>query len=409
MAIDFVKLRQKIPNFPGVYLMQDRQARILYVGKAGDLRRRVASYFERPQDARIARMLTKVAKIDFQKTATVIEALILEAELIKRYSPQYNIKDKDDRSFLYVIITREKFPRVVVMRTKEAMAFGNPLGYFGPFTSPTSLRAAMKILRRIFPWAMHGTHNMEHGTKRAIKPCFDYQIGLCPGTCVGGITSVDYKKNIKQLILFFRGQKKRVMRELVRDMRAAVKETRFEAAAAIRNKLHALSHIQDVALLDKPTMGDSISHGWGRVEGYDISNISGTSAVGAMVVFKNGEPAPGEYRKFKIKTIKGVNDVGMMTEVLRRRLAHREWELPGVILVDGGVGQVNAARSVLSTLKLGIPVIGIAKGKERKRNDFLYPLGMHEAIFKSRDMLVRVRDEAHRFAVKYHRELRGKL
>ncbi len=395
--------------------MKDKNGKILYIGKAGNLQRRVASYFERPQDARILRMVSKIAKVDFQKTETVIEALILEAELIKRYLPEYNIKDKDDKSFLWMVVTREKFPRVLTLRSREATAYNSPLGRFGPFTLPTALRAAMKILRRIFRWSDHeftdkdphlNLPSADKGGKQAA--CFDYQIGLCPGTCVGAILAADYRKNIQQLIRFFRGEKKKIVSELRREMKSASKDLRYEEAAEIRGRLFTLEHIHDVALIDGgATFGDVISKGWGRVEGYDISNISGAFAVGAMVVFVNGASDKNEYRKFKIKTVRGANDVAMLAEVLRRRFARIEWPMPDVILVDGGAPQVNVARGVLVDLKLEIPVIGIAKGPTRKRSDFLYPLGMQDAIFKSRDMLIRVRDEAHRFAIKYHRELRS--
>lgn len=411
MAISFIKLKHKLPKSPGVYFMKAKRGQILYIGKAGNLRRRIASYFERPQDARISKMLSEVRKIDWKETGTVIEALILEAELIKRHSPLYNIKDKDDKSFLYVIITREKFPRVLTLRAREAAAFNKPTARFGPFTAPTALREALKILRRIFSWSTHGElPSANRKAKYQRKPCFDYQIRLCPGICIGAITSIEYKKNIRQLIRFFWGEKKKIISELKFEMKQAAKDLRYEDAVKLRARIFSLKHIHDVALISDPNFGSGASKVfWRRVEGYDISNISGTSAVGAMVVFENGAPAKSEYRKFKIKTIQGANDVGMMTEILRRRFGHTEWELPDVILVDGGAGQVNAARSILSELTLNLPVIGIAKGPERKRNDFIYPLGMHGIVFKSRDILIRVRDEAHRFAVKYHRELRSSL
>jgi excinuclease ABC subunit C len=405
--LNFTQLKLKLPKVPGVYFMKDKTGEILYVGKAGDLRRRVSSYFERPQDARVSKMLSRVSKIDWQKTETVIEALILEAELIKRHSPPYNIKDKDDKSFLYVVITRETFPRVLMLRYKEAAAFNKPLAKFGPFTSPASLRQALDILRRIFPWSAHDLKARNHNLKIRSAPCFDYQIGLCPGNCIGAITATEYGKSIRQLIKFFRGQKKNLIKELKMEMSRAVNDLNFEKAARLRKKIDSLGHIQDVALITKDE--PSSKNQFRRIEGYDISNISGASAVGAMVVFANGIPDKSQYRKFKIKTVKGANDTGMLAEILRRRFNHPEWSFPDVVLVDGGITQVNAARNVMKELKLEIPVIGIAKGKERKRNDFLYPLGMHKAVFETRDALIKVRDEAHRFAVKYHRKLREKL
>ena len=411
MNFNFKTIKIKLPKLPGVYFMKAKDGRVLYVGKAANLKRRVSSYFERPQDYRISRMIAEVRSMTWKITDTVIEALILEAEMIKKYQPFYNILAKDDKSFLYVVVPREKFPRVLVVRQNEAMSYDKPLGRFGPFTSGVSIRAAMKILRRIFPWSEHGEWNKEQGIKdkenKAIKPCFNYQIGLCPGVCVGVIIERDYKKIIRQLIRFLKGEKKSVLIDLKKEMKLLSKEQRFEEAAKIRGRVFALEHIHDVALIDKSNFGSGVSEDWGRVEGYDISNISGTSSVGSMVVFTKGEPNKNEYRKFKIKTISGSNDVGMMREVLERRFGHMEWMMPDLILIDGGLAQVNVARGVIGDLKLAIPVVGIAKGPERKRNDFIYPPELHRQILKNRDILIRVRDEAHRFAVKYHRELRG--
>lgn len=404
--MNIILLKKRLPTSPGVYVMKDVAGKILYVGKAANLKRRVMSYFERPQELRIARMVSEVAKVDFETTDTVIEALILEARLIKKYQPPYNVLEKDDRSFLYVVIPREKFPRVLVLREREALSYDKPLGRFGPFTAASSLREALRILRRIFPWSSHDLKANSYKLKVNAKPCFNYQIGLCPGTCAGVITSRAYKKIIWQLLLFFQGKKKRILTQLKKDMHAAAVALRYEEAAAIRRRIEALTHIHDIAVLGDKHVQE---HSFHRVEGYDISNISGTSAVGSMVVFVDGAPANNEYRKFRIKTVVGSNDVAMLQEVLRRRFTHAEWPLPDLILIDGGLPQVNAARHILAQFNVFIPVVGIAKGPERKRNDFFYPHELHAAIARNRDMLIQVRDEAHRFAVKYHRELRGRL
>lgn len=409
-------LKKSLPTTPGVYFMKNAAGKILYVGKAANLKRRVLSYFQRPQELRIARMVGEVTRVDFEKTDTVIEALILEARLIKKYQPQYNVLEKDDRSFLYVVITREKFPRVLLLRAREALSYDRPLGRFGPFTSAASLREAMHVLRRIFPYSVHDL-NAKRSTLNA-RPCFDYQIGLCPGTCAGVITSREYKKIIRQLVLFFEGKKQRILRELTRDMHTYARELKFEEAAVIRRRIAALQHIHDIAVLgDKHARGNDFH----RVEGYDISHVSGTSAVGSMVVFADGVSDKAQYRKFKIKTVSGSNDVGMLAEVLRRRFSNHypvgrssdrivrghEWPMPDLVLIDGGLPQVNAARNILSELQVFIPVVGIAKGPERKRNDFFYPHELHAAVARNRDMLIRVRDEAHRFAIKYHQWLRN--
>lgn len=193
-----------LPETPGVYLMKGANGKILYIGKAGNLKRRVASYFQKAHDYRIEKLLSQVKKIDYRKTDTAIEALILESQLIKKYEPPFNVKEKDDKSFLYMEITKEKFPRVLLVRGKS-----NTVGErYGPFTSASSIREAMRILRRIFPYSVHPSQITNHVSRTIkTKPCFDYQIGLCPGTCIGAITRKDYLKNIKNIKLFCRAER----------------------------------------------------------------------------------------------------------------------------------------------------------------------------------------------------------
>ena len=402
---------KSLPETPGVYIMKDADGRVLYVGKAGNLRRRVSSYFERPHDVRSQTLVSKIARIDFEQKDTALEALIREAELIKTITPPFNVREKDDKSFLYFEITREKFPRVLLVRGAGVAAMASEGKRYGPFTSASSAREALRILRRIFPW---NTHDPDEIGKMK-RPCFNYEIGLCPGTCVGAITHEEYIKNIERLKLFFEGKKARIIRGLEKDMKAAAKHQEFERAEALKRQMFALRHIQDTALIsDSETLvmpgtrgggpaagGAGLKDGY-RIEGYDISNISGTSAVGSMVVFEDGEPNKNEYRKFKIKSIFQPNDVGMLKEVLERRFARTDWPMPDLVLIDGGLAQVNTARRVLLRAGIKIPIIGIAKGPKRDRNDVigLVPKGVQKAT------LVKVRDEAHRFAIAYHKVLR---
>ena len=384
---------RKIPATPGVYLMRDGEGRILYIGKAGNLRRRVSSYFTRPHDRRLENLVSQVRKIDYRKTDTVIEALMLESKLIKKFSPRFNIRGKDDKSFLYVEVTDEKFPRVLLVRGKT-----KPEGQrFGPFTSASSTREALKIIRRIFPFSLHPP-----GRKSEARPCLDYEMGLCPGVCVGRVKRSEYLQDIGNLKLFFEGKKKKILTLLERGMRLASRGLEYEKAAKISRQIFALRHIQDVALLRDP--GDALEAPNFRIEGYDISNISGNSAAGSMVVFFGREPVKDEYRLFRIKTVTGQNDTGMLKEILGRRFKN-DWRLPDLILIDGGLGQVNAAKMVLNGLGLKIPVIGIAKGPRRKKNEIIGNLlrGVDEKT------LIKVRDEAHRFALSYHRKLRGNV
>jgi excinuclease ABC subunit C len=390
---------KKLPETPGVYLMKDVAGKILYVGKAGNLRRRVSSYFERPHDVRIQTLVARIAAIDHHDTETAIEALILEAELIRKFSPSFNVREKDDKSFLYIEITKEKFPRVLLVRGRDAVGRGKR---FGPFTSASSAREALTILRKIFPWSTHDPERA--GTFK--RPCFDYEIGLCPGTCIGAISHKDYMKNISHLKLFLEGKKARVVKNLLKEMAAASKKLEFEKAAKLRRQIFALKHIEDIAFISDseivmPKASDLPMRPF-RIEGYDISNISGTSAVGSMIVFENGKSNRDEYRKFKIRTIVGSNDVGMLVEVLERRFRHAGWRLPDLILIDGGLAQTNAAYRVMRAAGLRIPLVGLAKGPERKRNDIVGAIPKNISL----KTLIHVRDEAHRFAISYHKALR---
>jgi excinuclease ABC subunit C len=387
------KIYQNLPETPGVYLMKDKNQKILYIGKAANLKRRVSSYFLKTQDLRIEELLKRVEKIDYLQTETAIEALILEANLIKKYQPPFNIKEKDDKSFLFIEITNEKFPRVLLVRKKDKINGER----FGPFTSASQLRESLKIIRKIFPFNTHPPKEINSG-----KPCFDWQIGLCPGTCIGNITFKAYQKTIKNIRLFLSGKKATIIKNLEKEMKQASKKLNFELANEKKRQILALKHIQDVALISQTEILPKTEI-QKRIEGYDISNLGGKEAVGSMVVFINHLPAKKEYRLFKIKTVQNTNDVLMLKEVLERRLKHF-WPLPDLILVDGGKAQVNTIKKVIQNFHLKIPVIGIAKGPKRKNNQ---PIGKIPS-FTSLQELIQVRNEAHRFAINYHRKLRNK-
>lgn len=396
---------QNLPASPGVYSMKNAAGEIIYVGKAGNLKRRVSSYFLRPNNARIEALVSEIAAIGHRETDSALEALILEARLIKEYEPKYNIKEKDDKSFLYVEITRDPFPRALLVRG----ASGQKETRFGPFVSASSIRAALKIIRRIFPWSDHPTptgsgraHLLKSDFNRWGKPCFNYQIGLCPGVCMGVITKKEYAKNIAHLKLFFKGQKKKIIRALEKEMRAASSAEEFEKAERVKRKIVALQHIQDTALMSENEMATAREE-VKRIEGYDISNISGTAAVGAMVVFVNNKPQKSEYRLFNIRTICKPNDTGMMQEVLDRRLKNI-WPLPHLVLVDGGRGQIAAARRALDKAGMHIPIVGLAKGENRKNNRLI---GV-TPNFTDKKTLMAIRDEAHRFSHAHHMRIRSR-
>lgn len=419
----------ELPDDPGVYFYYDRAGLLLYVGKATSLKRRVGSYFTKAHDRRIAEMVDQIARIEYLQTPTVIEALVLEANQIKALKPKYNILQRDDKTYLYLVITREAFPKPLFMRGQDLERLGvNPfaarlvgeakkkfLAVFGPYTSGPSLRKALDLVRRAIPWS---TCSSPEETGR-IKPCFNVGVKKCPGVCIGKVFKSDYRKIIRQLILFFQGKKSQLLRQMNKEMEAAAKAQDFEQAAKLRNSIGALEHIHDVALIsrEEPLPYVKVEGSFidlnGRVEAYDISNISGTSAVGSMVVFENGKPNKALYRKFKIKTVQGSNDFAMMEEVMRRRLAHREgdWQLPQVMVIDGGEGQVGRVAQVMEELGVKVPWVGLAKGFDRKQDRLVYDPNDQDLVrvlTAGKDLFQRARDESHRFAVAYHRVLRGK-
>lgn len=409
-----IKIKNKeLPDVPGVYLMKDVHGSVIYVGKAASLKRRVRQHFERPHGPHIPEMTKQVVEIDYVEKPTALEALILEANLIKHYWPKYNVLQKDNTSFMYLAITDEEYPRPLLVRGKD-LDDDTAKTYkvvFGPYTSSRSLKSALDLVRKAFPWS-----TCIPGQKR---PCFYHHLKLCPGVCIGVADKKTYQKTIRDLIKFFEGKKEDILKAYQKAMKLASKEKRYEEAASYRNKIYFLEHIQDVAVLKrddeevdriKPGEGMAVNL-FGRIEGYDISNISGTSQVASMVVFENGAPAKAEYRKFKIKSVEGPNDVASMRETLMRRLGHREWRKPDLILIDGGLPQVHAAEEVLHHLNIQIPVVGIAKGKERKRNDIIcsrVSVELCNLCNQYVDLLASVRDEAHRFAITYHKKLRSK-
>lgn len=398
---------KNIPEVPGVYMMYNKRGNILYVGKAGNLKKRVSSYFNKAHDKRIEELVKKIDNIKYTETDSVLDALILESKLIKDHQPIFNVREKDDKSFLWVEITREEYPRVLLTRGSEKdMNKNKKSDHFGPFVYASEIRRALRVLRKIFPYNTHDPDKIG----KLKRPCLNAELGLCPGTCVSKIDKKEYKKIISELKKVLKGGKKTLIRNMEKEMKKSAKELDFEKAQKIKRRMFSLQHIHDTALIsrDQPRIkSDQVEKV--RIEGYDISNISGTSATGSMVVFHNDQPSKDDYRKFKIKTIKGQNDTGMLREVLERRFNRydegsnkNQWPLPDLLLIDGGKGQVSTAIKVLEEKGFRIPVIGIAKGSKRKKNEFIGEIPK----FTNEKTLIRVRDEAHRFAVSYHKKLR---
>ncbi len=402
----------KLPDTPGIYLYYGQNKELLYVGKATSLRSRVRSYFRGKRTPRpIEEMIHEVVKIDYRQTDSVLEAIILEALSIRRFHPKYNVLGKDDKSWNYLVLTRDEFSSLKTSREHDLEAMSRAeikkkyLKIFGPFPG-LNAKATLKLLRQLFCFS-----TCEPGVGR---PCFYYEINQCLGVCMGTVTAKEYQELvIRPLSLFLDGKKKQVVKEFEKQMKLASRAQNFETAARLRNQLQSLYRIHDVALLNNSFYTDEGSNDPNakrlRIEGYDISNLGRTDKVGSMVVFDNSGPVSSQYRKFTIKTVEGQSDVDSLAEVINRRLNHTEWPFPDVFLIDGGRPQVNKVNQVLGERQITIPVVGIAKGPERKRNDFI--LGTLTPAFiafvdEHRTLLVKVRDEAHRFAITFNRSKR---
>lgn len=392
-----MKLQEIIKSFPdssGVYLMKDEAGEIIYIGKATSLKERVRSYFASYLPDKTRLQMSKVAYIEYIETDSPLEALILESNLIKKHNPKYNTKEKDDKSRIYVHITREDFARIHLLRATDLHEIGekNPTLY-GPFNSAHAIIEALELIRKVIPFRSCNVMPK--------KKCLYGFIGLCEAPCENLITKEEYKHHIRAVRDFFEGKKLRVYSQLKNKLRLASKNLEFEKAAKIRDHLYALDHMKQMFVIKNEQQMPLFR----RIEGYDISNISGAYATGSMVVFIDGMSEKSEYRKFKIKNVSGANDIAMMKEVLFRRFKN-DWSHPDLILVDGGRGQVNATLSVLRALNLSIPVVGLAKGPDRKKDELITSQTLPRAeitLFKE------VRDEAHRFAKGYYEKLHRKV
>lgn len=413
---------KNLPDTPGVYFFLGPKKEILYVGKATSLRDRVKSYFG-PQllltrGERLVEMVEKAVNVEFLTTESVLEALILEANKIQQHEPDYNTIGKDDKSFNYVVITDEDFPRVRVVRGKD-ISFGSAPNLkksfvAGPFPYGGELREALKIIRRIFPYrddkCIPKDYQKDPNHPRA---CWNAQIGLCPGVCTGKISKTDYRKQIKRIELFFLGKKNQLTKNLEKEMKKAAKEENFEEAAKFRRMLYALEHIEDIALI-KRDLGRVREAGTFRIEAYDIAHLSGKETVGVMTVVENGELEKSQYRKFRIRgkdnKVK-IDDTNNLKEVLSRRFTHLEWPMPSLIVIDGGVGQINAAKKTLEDMAeltqtaLNIDIVSVVKDTRHKAKDIL---GMNTQFEMHRKSILLANSEAHRFAITYHRKLRTK-
>lgn len=408
--------RFKLPDEPGIYRFQ-KGKRVLYVGKATSLRDRVRSYFAKDlADARstaVASMVLEADTLTWETTESVLEALILEANTIKKLEPPYNTAAKDNTSFNYLVVTKEKFPRILIVRGRDL--FTNWKGgavkhLFGPFPQGMALKDAMKLVRKIFPYrdekCVPCEEQEKNGTKKC-RPCFNRQIGLCPGVCSGDVGAREYGETVRHITLLFSGKKKALIAGLEKTMAAAAREERYEDAEEARRQIRALRHIQDVSLIKSESRfatGGRVRVSSQRIEAFDVAHTAGTETVGVMTVVEDGEVEKQAYRKFKVRGFSN-NDAGALAEVLSRRFLHPEWPYPRLIVVDGSTAQMNAARKVLENAGIQIPIVGVVK------DEFHRPLrlaGDEKAISEYEKEILLANNEAHRFAINWHRKrLRG--
>jgi len=429
-------IREKIKNFPtgpGLYFMKDAGDKVLYIGKAKNLRSRVASYFQPAVDLtasrgpKIVEMLNKVETVDILETPNEVDAVLKEARLVKDIRPPYNTDLVDDKTFPYLEITsREDFPGVYITRKPRQKG----IRLFGPFASAKDLRSVLVVLQKIFRFRTCNLNIREDDEKRRFfRPCLLYSIKQCTAPCGAKIDKHEYKKIIRDLVKFLQSKRSTILRQLKKQMAEASEALEYEKAAMFRDRIRLIErldrrgtpdeNVQPEVFAADPTEAliklRELLHRAEPVriiEGIDVANIAGAEAVGSLVKFIDGKPFKSGYRRFKIKTVKGIDDYAMITEVLKRRYKYalRGEELwPDLVLIDGGLGHLRAAEKALKEMKA--PDITIASIAKREEDIYLQgkskPLKL-SANSPVRKLLQYVRDEAHRFAQHYHHILRGK-
>ena len=432
MTIDELKKKASaLPRTPGVYLMKNARGVVLYVGKANSLRDRVGSYFQEARSgerAQIASMMPQVADFDVISAESGVDALLMEARLIKDLQPKYNADLRDSKLYPYLEITRgDDFPRVFVTRRRD----NRKSKYYGPFTDARGLRHAVQLLQRVFKFCTCMRPIRADDPKRRFeRPCLLYHLSRCTAPCADRVSREEYLRQIELLQRFLDGKRKRVLRDLQTRMEEFSGGLQFEKAAQARDQIRAFEALSkrgsfdffpeaglppemDAAkgleelrrVLELPALPRAI-------EGVDISTLGGTDSVASVVTFVDGRPFKPGYRRFRIKSVEGLNDFAMVSEVVARRfrrLAEEQSPMPDILLIDGGKGQLQAATDALE--KLGVRparIVALAK-----REELLY-FGQPPGELRLRrnnpalHVLQYVRDEAHRFAVHYHHILRGK-
>jgi len=469
----FIQKVLSTPTAPGCYLYMDAEGGVLYVGKAKNIKNRVKSYFTNyPKlEARIQMMLQNAVDIQFLTVDSEFEALLLESNLIKKYATKYNVVLRDDKNYSYIKVEKSikgirDFPRIRTTREKDD---ANAV-FYGPYPSSLPIKNILKRLRKVFPYVscnrrliQVSSNPIEVDTNNSI-PCLYYHIGLCQAPCASLINKEDYAKNFRNIIKFLDGKKGEIIADLEKEMAELSKGMDYEKAAIVRDKINDIKYVTQNVKIDRDVddiivdelkkeqraqginnlieelgfPGDKLkNHDNFKIECYDISNIQGTNAVGAMTVMVEGVLRPDLYRKFKIKSKQTPDDYAMLQEVLSRRFRHFMFDqnradekdesfstLPDLIIIDGGKGQLASAYTILKNFGLAdlIPIVGLAKREEeifKVQWQFNYDdmpdlaLKRFKRIFLPRKseslfLVQRIRDEAHRFGITFHRKLRSK-
>lgn len=425
---------KELPEKPGVYIMKDSAGHEIYVGKAKNLKRRVSSYFQRAaHDDKTTALIDKIDDFEYIITESDVDALILESQLIKDFQPKYNIELKHREGYPFLEITREDFPQVLVSYRQEKP----DSKYIGPFVDVTGLRSALRHLKKIFRFRSCTKAICADDKKlRFNRPCLRFYLGQCKAPCSGRVSKKEYREQIKKLTMFLNGKKTKLLRDLRHEMEECSDAREYERASEIRDQIQAIESLSRIGALDDAleTANFSLDFKAGggelrdvlnlsevprRIEGIDISNISGQDSVGSVVTFIDGVPFKDGYRRFRIKSVEGVDDYAMMREVVRRRYKKlvKDDDLPDVVLIDGGLGHLHAALESFAAALGGDKqpseitrpsFLGLAK----KREQIFLP-GVEEplslpATSGALRLLQRVRDEAHRFAQVYHHLLHRK-
>jgi len=403
----------KIPDSSGVYFFKKGEE-ILYIGRATSLVSRVKSYFLKDilttRGPLILDMTVIADDIAWQETDSVLEAIILEANLIKKFQPKYNTKEKDDKSFNYIVITDEAFPRILSARGRDIDSgkFKYRIAEkFGPYTKNQLMKDALKVIRKIIPFR-------DNCEPLSGKACFNSQIGLCPGVCGGDISEREYAENVEEIRMILKGETGELKKILEKNMHDSAKKQDFEKANLYKNKLFSLKHIADISLIKdindlesaEINVGGGVAPQSFRIEAYDISHFGGSNAVGVMIVLENGILQNSEYRVFNIRNENGNNESANTEELISRRFNHKEWPMPNLIVLDGADIELKATQRALKVHNLNIPIVNVIKDKKHRPKlikSAEFPIKSLENLKKT---ILLANSEAHRFSLKNQKRRR---